>query len=68
MLSALTRGRLSNTYNFERAVLNIFGPGWTGILENTSLIWLKTDKHAKYIIFKMFSLRLKRNLRKPDVF
>ena len=39
MLSALSRGRLSyalsalKTQKFERAVLNIFGPGWTGVLE-----------------------------------
>ena len=24
--------------HIERAVLNIFGPGWTGILENTIFI------------------------------
>ena len=50
-------------------MLNIFGPGWTGILENTSFIWSKTDKHAKCIYYfqNVFS-HIKRNLRKPDVF
>ena len=32
-------------------MLNISGPGWTGILENTSFIWSKTDKHAKCIYY-----------------
>ena len=36
--------------SFERAVLKIFGPGWTGVLENTAFIWSKMDKHAKCII------------------
>ena len=30
-------------------MLNIFGPGWTGVLENTTFIWSKMDKHAKCI-------------------
>ena len=30
-------------------MLNIFGPGWTGVLENTTFIWPKMDKHAKCI-------------------
>ena len=32
-------------------MLNIFGPGWTGVLENTTFIWSKMDKHAKCIYY-----------------
>ena len=28
-----------------------FGPGWTGILNNTSFIWSNTDKHAECIYY-----------------
>ena len=30
-------------------MLNIFGPGWTSVLENTTFIWSKMDNHAKCI-------------------
>ena len=32
-------------------MLNIFGPGCTGVLENTTFIWSKMDKHAKCIYY-----------------
>ena len=32
-------------------MLNIFGPGWTGVLENTIFVWSKMDKHAKCIYY-----------------
>ena len=39
-------------------MLNIFGPGWTGILENgkTIFIWSKMDKHAKCIYSDFLNL------------
>ena len=57
MLSTLSRGRLSEalstlkTQKFERAVFNIFGLGWTGVLENTTFIWSKMGKHEKCIYY-----------------
>ena len=41
-------------------MLNIFGPGWTGVLENTTFIWSKMDKHAKCIYYFLnFFLQIK---------
>ena len=33
-----------------------FGPGWTGVLENTTFIWSKRDKHAKCIYYFLNSV------------
>ena len=38
-------------------MLSIFGPGWTSVLENTTFIWSKMNKHAKcvYYFLNVFS-------------